>query len=41
MNSLLQPQAPNDEPASRLVERIKARRAAAPKARRKRRVGAD
>ncbi|WP_283956528.1 hypothetical protein [Azotobacter chroococcum] len=41
MNSLLQPQDPSDEPASALLERIQAQRAAAPKAKRKRRVGAD
>ncbi|MEE4464492.1 restriction endonuclease subunit S [Azotobacter chroococcum] len=34
-------QDPDDEPASVLLERIQAQRAAAPKAKRKRRVGAD
>ncbi|TKD44236.1 restriction endonuclease subunit S [Azotobacter chroococcum] len=37
----LVPQDPSDEPASVLLEHIKAQRAAAPKAKRKRRVGAD
>ncbi|ASL28588.1 specificity determinant HsdS [Azotobacter chroococcum] len=37
----LVPQNPDDEAASVLLERIQAQRAAAPKAKRKRRVGAD